>query len=95
MTNVERTNIETYLENINNLITLKKALELSLSYTQHELWMAIGDFEDYDDEFLVPDSDIINAPNEYYTDHHLDQYTDTVKRVMEEILPCWKLIENK
>ena len=52
MTNVERTNIETYLSNINNLIALKKALEQSLTYTQHELWMAIGGFEDYDDENL-------------------------------------------
>ena len=95
MTHVERNHLETYLKNINNLIALKKALEQSHTYTQHELWMAIGGFEDYDDEFLVPDSDIINAPSEYYTDHHLDQYTDTVQKVLEEILPCCKLIGKK
>ena len=94
MTHVERTNIESYLRNINNLIALKKALEESLDYTKYELHVAMSEFDDYGFDEVVPEREIINAPTEYYTDWKLDQYTDTLKRVMEEILPCWKLIEK-
>ena len=94
MTYVERTNLESYLRNINNLIALKKALEDSLDYTKNELFLAMSDFNDYGFEDVVPETEIINVPTEYYTDCKLDQYTDTMKRVMEEILPCWKLIEK-
>jgi len=94
MTYEERTNLESYLRNINNLIALKKALEDSLDYTKNELFLAMSDFNDYGFEDVVPETEIINVPTEYYTDCKLDQYTDTMKRVMEEILPCWKLIEK-
>ena len=94
MTYEERTNLESYLRNINNLIALKKALEDSLDYTKNELFLAMSDFNDYGFEDVVPETEIINVPTEYYTDRKLDQYTDTMKRVMEEILPCWKLIEK-
>ena len=94
MTYQERTNLESYLRNINNLIALKKALEDSLDYTKNELFLAMSDFNDYGFEDVVPETEIINVPTEYYTDCKLDQYTDTMKRVMEEILPCWKLIEK-
>ena len=95
MTHVERNHLETYLKNINNLIALKKALEESLDWTKYELDIAMSWFGDHELDEVVPDEEIINAPSENYIDHHLDQYTDTVKRVMEEILPCLKLIENK
>ena len=94
MTYEERTNLESYLRNINNLIALKKALEESLDYTKNELYVAMSEFNDYGFEDVVPGTEIINAPTEYYTKWKLDQYTDTLKRVMEEILPCWKLIEK-
>ena len=94
MTYEERTNLESYLRNINNLIALKKALEDSLDYTKNELFLAMSDFNDYGFEDVVPETEIINVPTEYYTDWKLDQYTDTMKRVMEEILPCWKLVEK-
>ena len=94
MTYEERTNLESYLRNINNLIALKKALEESLDYTKNELYVAMSEFNDYGFEDVVPETEIINVPTEFYTDCKLDQYTDTMKRVMEEILPCWKLIEK-
>jgi len=95
MTHVERNHLETYLKNINNLIALKKALEESLDWTKYELDVAMSWFGGHELDEVVPDEEIINAPSEFYIDHHLDQYTDTVKRVMEEILPCLKLIKNK
>ena len=94
MTYEERTNLESYLRNINNLIALKKALEESLDFTKYELYVAMSELNDDGFEDVVPETEIINAPTEYYTNLKLDQYTDTLKRVMEEILPCWKLIEN-
>ena len=94
MTHVERNHLETYLQNINNLIALKKALEESLDYTKYELHVAMSEFDDYGFDDVVPEREIINAPTEYYTEWKLDQYTDTLKRVLEEILPCWKLIEK-
>ena len=94
MTYEERTNLESYLRNINNLIALKKALEDSLDYTKNELFLAMSEFNDFGFEDVVPETEIINVPTEFYTDRKLDQYTDTMKRVLEEILPCWKLIEK-
>ena len=41
MTDVERTNIESYFENINNLIALKEALDKSLIYTRNEIDFAM------------------------------------------------------
>ena len=94
MTYEERTNLESYLRNINNLIALKKALEESLDFTKYELYVAMSEFNDCGFEDVAPETEVINAPTEYYTEWKLDQYTDTLKRVLEEILPCWKLIEK-
>ena len=93
MTHVERNYIETYLKNINNLIALKLALEESLIYTTNELDYAMYQLHQNEFEEVLPDEKI-NAPSEYYTETHLNQYSDTLKKVMEEILPCWKLIEK-
>jgi len=93
MTHVERNYIETYLKNINNLIALKLALEESLIYTTNELDYAMYQLHRNEFEEVLPDEKI-NAPSEYYTETHLNQYSDTLKKVMEEILPCWKLTEK-
>ena len=93
MTHVERNYIETYLKNINNLIALKLALEESLIYTTNELDYAMYQLPRNEFEEVLPDEKI-NAPSEYYTETHLNQYSDTLKKVMEEILPCWKLTEK-
>ena len=93
MTHVERNYIETYLKNINNLIALKLALEESLIYTTNELDYAMHQLHQNEFEEVLPDEKI-NAPSWYYTETHLNQYSDTLKKVMEEILPCWKLTEK-
>ena len=88
MTDVERTNIESYFENINNLIALKEALDRSLIQTRSEIDYAMSWLdEQYDEDELTLD-------NKYYKICG-DQYTETMKRVLENILPCWKLINKK
>ena len=88
MTDVERTNIESYFENINNLIALKEALDRSLIQTRSEIDFAMSWLdEQYDEDELTLD----NAYNKMYS----DQYTETMKRVLENILPCWKLVNKK
>ena len=58
MTDVERTNIESYFENINNLIALKEALDRSLMHTRSEIDFAMSWLdEQYDeDELTLHDS---------------------------------------
>ena len=88
MTDVERTNIESYFENINNLIALKEALDRSLMQTRSEIDYAMSWLdEQYDEDELTLD-------NKYYKICG-DQYTETMKRVLENILPCWKLVNKK
>jgi len=88
MTDVERTNIESYFENINNLIALKEALDRSLIQTRSEIDYAMSWLdEQYDEDELTLD-------NKYYKICG-DQYTETMKRVLENILPCWKLVNKK
>ena len=88
MTDVERTNIESYFENINNLIALKEALDRSLMHTKSEIDFAMEWLDDQygEDELTLHDS---------YNKICSDQYTKTMKQVLENILPCWKLINNK
>ena len=88
MTDVERTNIESYFENINNLIALKEALDRSLKHTSSEIDFAMSWLEDQYDE------DELTLDNKYYKICG-DQYTETMKRVLENILPCWKLVNKK
>ena len=88
MTDVERTKIESYFENINNLIALQEALDRSLKHTSSEIDFAMSWLEDqYDEDELT----LHNSYNKRYS----DQYTKTMKRVLENILPCWKLVNNK
>jgi len=54
MTDVERTNIESYFENINNLIALQEALDRSLKHTSSEIDFAMSWLEDqYDEDELT------------------------------------------
>ena len=88
MTDVERTNIESYFENINNLIALKEALDRSLMQTRSEIDYAMSWLnEQYEEAELTLD----NSYNKICS----DQYTKTMKRVLENILPCWKLVNKK
>ena len=88
MTDVERTNIESYFENINNLIALKEALDRSLMQTRSEIDYAMSWLdEQYEEDELT----LHNSYNKMYS----DQYTKTIKRVLENILPCWKLVNKK
>ena len=50
MTDVERTNIESYFENINNLIALKEALDRSLKHTSSEIDFAMSWLDDQYEE---------------------------------------------
>jgi len=88
MTDVERTNIESYFENINNLIALKEALDRSLTHTRSEIDFAMSwlDEQYEEDELTLHDS---------YNKIFSDQYTKAMKRVLENILPCWKLVNKK
>ena len=88
MTDVERTNIESYFENINNLIALKEALDRSLTHTSSEIDFAMSWLdEQYDEDELTLD----NSYNKICG----DQYSKTMKQVLENILPCWKLVNKK
>ena len=88
MTYEERTNIESYFENINNLISLKEALDRSLMHTTSEIDFAMSWLdEQYEEDELT----LHNSYNKRYS----DQYTKTMKRVLENILPCWKLVNKK
>ena len=88
MTDVERTNIESYFENINNLIALKEALDRSLKHTSSEIDFAMSWLDDQyeEDELTLHDS---------YAKIFSNQYTETMKRVLENILPCGRRITKK
>ena len=88
MTYEERTNIESYFENINNLISLKEALDRSLMNTTSEIDFAISWL---DEQYEEAELTLHNSYNKSYS----DQYTKTMKRVLENILPCWKLVNKK
>ena len=88
MTYEERTNIESYFENINNLISLKEALDRSLMHTTSEIDFAMSWL---DEQYEETELTLHNSYNKSYS----DQYTKTMKRVLENILPCWKLVNNK
>ena len=87
MTYEERTNIESYFENINNLISLKEALDRSLMHTTSEIDFAMSWL---DEQYEEAELTLHNSYNKSYS----DQYTKTMKRVLENILPCWKLVNK-
>ena len=91
MTYEERTNLESYLRNIHNLVELKNALQYSLDDASCELYDAV-------DRLGIETGikDTIYVPNDYegVNDYFNQTYTKTMTRVLERILPCWKLIEK-
>ena len=81
MTYEERTNIESYLENLNNLVELKKALKRSLDRVEGDIEFSMFQIEDHpDDDCFIPD-----------TRHPLRTYTELMQATIEDLLPCWKL----
>ena len=91
MTYEERTNLESYLRNIHNLVELKNALQYSLDDASCELYDAV-DRLGIENEI----KDTMYLPNDYegVNDYFNQTYTKTMTRVLERILPCWKLIEK-
>ena len=89
MTYEERTNLESYLRNIHNLVELKNALQYSLDDASCELYDAV-DMLGIETEI----KDTTYVPNDYegVNDYFNQTYTKTMTRVLERILPCWKLI---
>ena len=88
MTYEERTNIESYFENINNLIALKEALDRSLMHTKSEINFAM---EWLDDQYEESELTLHDSYNKIFS----DQYTKTMKQVLGHIIPCWKLVNKK
>jgi len=81
MTYEERTNIESYLENLNNLVELKKALKRSLDRVEGDIEFSMFQMEEQpDDDCFIPD-----------TRHPLRAYSELIQGVIEDLLPCWKL----
>jgi len=91
MTYEERTNLESYLRNIHNLVELKNALQYSLDDASCELYDAVDGLG-----IETEIKDTMYLPNDYegVNDYFNQTYTKTMTRVLERILPCWKLIEK-
>ena len=81
MTDVERTNIESYLENLNNLQELKKALKRSLDRVEGDIEFSMFQIEEQTD-----DDSFTSKPL-----NPLRSYQDIMQGVIEDLLPCWKV----
>tara|TARA_Y100000590_G_scaffold160622_1_gene184150 strand:+ start:109 stop:363 length:255 start_codon:yes stop_codon:yes gene_type:complete len=81
MTHEERTNIESYLENLNNLVELKKALKRSLDLVEGDIEFSMFQIEEQTDDDLFA-----SKPLNPFRD-----YQDIMQGVIEELLPCWKV----
>ena len=81
MTDVERTNIESYLENLNNLVQLKKALKRSLDRVEGDIEFSMFQIEEQTD-----DDSFTSKPL-----NPLRSYQDIMQGVIEDLLPCWKV----
>ena len=81
MTYEERTNIESYLENLNNLVELKKALKRSLDLVEGDIEFSMFQIEGQTDD----DSFAFKPLNP------LREYQEIMQGVIEELLPCWKV----
>ena len=81
MTYEERTNIESYLENLNNLVELKKALKRSLALVEGDIEFSMFQIEEQTD-----DDSFASKPL-----NPLREYQDIMQGVIEELLPCWKV----
>mgnify|MGYP004008870559 FL=1 len=81
MTYEERTNIESYLENLNNLVELKKALKRSLDLVEGDIEFSMFQIEEQTD-----DDSFASKPL-----NPLREYQEIMQGVIEELLPCWKV----
>ncbi len=81
MTYEERTNIESYLENLNNLVELKKALKQSLARVEGDIEFSMFQIEEQTD-----DDSFASKPL-----NPLRSYQDIMQGVIEDLLPCWKV----
>ena len=81
MTYEERTNIESYLENLNNLVELKKALKRSLDRVEGDIEFSMFQIEEQTD-----DDSFTSKPL-----NPLRSYQDIMQGVIEDLLPCWKV----
>jgi len=81
MTYEERTNIESYLENLNNLVELKKALKRSLALVEGDIEFSMFQIEEQTD-----DDSFASKPL-----NPLREYQEIMQGVIEELLPCWKV----
>mgnify|MGYP001448196918 CR=1 FL=1 len=87
MTHEERTNIESYIENINNLVDLKNVLKRCVSRIEGDIewWMRQLEEQPEDDQLIV----------DYKPNALMRDYSEIMQGVVEDLLPYWKLINNK
>ena len=81
MTYEERTNIESYLENLNNLVELKKALKRSLDRVEGDIEFSMFQIEEQTDDDTFASKPL----------NPLRNYQDIMQGVIEDLLPCWKV----
>ena len=81
MTYEERTNIESYLENLNNLVELKKALKRSLDRVEGDIEFSMFQIEEQTDDDTFASKPL----------NPLRSYQDIMQGVIEDVLPCWKV----
>jgi len=81
MTYEERTNIESYLENLNNLVELKKALKRSLDLVEGDIEFSMFQIEEQTDDDTFASKPL----------NPLRSYQDIMQGVIEDLLPCWKV----
>ena len=81
MTYEERTNIESYLENLNNLVKLKKALKRSLDRVEGDIEFSMFQIEEQTDDDTFASKPL----------NPLRSYQDIMQGVIEDLLPCWKV----
>ena len=84
MTHEERTNIESYLENINNMVELKGVLQQCLDRVEGDIEYSMFYMEEQpDDDSFISDFK-----------HTLRPYSELMQGVIEDLLPCWKLAKK-
>ena len=81
MTYEERTNIESYLENLNNLVELKKALKRSLDRVEGDIEFSMFQIEEQTDDDTFASKPL----------NPLRSYQEIMQGVIEDLLPCWKV----
>jgi hypothetical protein len=81
MTDVERTNIESYLENLNNLVELKMALKRSLDRVEGDIEFSMFQMEEQSDDDYFDLKPL----------KPLRSYPELMQGVIEDLLPCWKV----